>query len=101
MADHTQESLGVVRAFAQLSPPEQQEVARSLNLETYPKGDKYKAQIWLLLLGGLFFIALAAIVAAVILDVKDKDGTAVVAIASAVVAGVLGLFASPPTGKSG
>jgi len=51
----------------------------------------------MLLLAGLFIIAIGAIIATVILDVKDKDGTAVIALASAVVAGVIGLFANPPT----
>lgn len=94
---HTAATHQMVAAFQQLTPPEQQAVAEQLDPELFPKDDKSKTQIWMLLLGGLFVIAIAAIVASVILDVKGKDDTAVVALASAVVAGVIGLFASPPT----
>lgn len=84
-------------AVQALPQQEKQDLVRHLNSQTFPSGDRYKTQIWLLLLGGLFLIAISAVVAAVILDVKGKDGTAVVALASAVVAGVIGLFATPPT----
>jgi lipopolysaccharide export LptBFGC system permease protein LptF len=87
----------VVTAFHELPESEKRVLVEELNKDTYPRGDKYRTQIWQLLLGGLFVVALAAIIAAVILNVKNKDGTAVVALASAVVAGVIGLFANPPT----
>lgn len=70
---------------------------RFLHDRYFPKQDNYKAQIWLLLLTGLFVLGLAAIVATIVLEVKDKDGTAVLALASAVIAGIIGPFANPPT----
>lgn len=52
------------------------------------------------LLIGLFTTALVAVIAGVILATQDKDATAVVALASAVVAGVIGLFSNPPTSSA-
>ena len=83
-------------------PPEDQRDAvatvMTANPDLFPHGDKARTNIWMTLLVGLFVLALAAIIATVILAWKDKEGgTAVVALATAIVAGVIGLFANPPT----
>ena len=97
MAALSPHSQSLVDAFQQVPESEKKDVVTQLNAQIFPTGDKYRTQIWMLLLAGLFIIAIGAIIATVILDVKDKDGTAVIALASAVVAGVIGLFANPPT----
>ena len=89
-------------ATNRLTPEEKRKVVEEVltaNPGLLPSGDKYKVQLWLTLLGGLFLLALTAIICAVILAVEDKDTTALVALASAVVAGVIGLFSNPPTGR--
>ena len=68
-----------------------------LNKDLWTTGDAHRTRLWLTLLGGLFAIAIVAIICAVYLAAKGEDATALVALASAVVAGVIGLFANPPT----
>ena len=89
-------------ATNRLAPAEKKKVVEetmAANPELFPSGDRYKTQLWLTLLGGLFLLALVAIICAVVLATEDKDATALVALASAVVAGVIGLFSNPPTGR--
>jgi hypothetical protein len=67
------------------------------NRDLFPKDDVNRTKLWMTLLYGLFAVALGAIIATVVLQVMDEDGTAVIALAAAAVAGVIGLFANPPT----
>ncbi len=73
------------------------------NLGMFPDNDADKTKLWLALLGGLFTLALAALIGGVVLVMRAESGsgTAVFSIASAVVAGVIGLFSNPPTGSTG
>ena len=92
----------IVQATVQLPPAEQREVLNQLlaaNKDLRPAADAYNTRIWMLLLGGLFAVALVAIICTVVLEARDSatDTTALVALASAVIAGVIGLFANPPT----
>ena len=90
----------IVNAAAALPPEEQKEVihqVQRLNKDLWTTGDAHRTRLWLTLLGGLFAIAIVAIICGVYLAAKGEDATALVAIASAVVAGVIGLFANPPT----
>ncbi len=87
---------------ASLPEAEQKQVVAEMvtaNPGLLPSGDKYKTQLWLMLLGVLFLLALVAIVGAVVLATNNKGTTALISLASAVVAGTIGLFANPPTGR--
>jgi hypothetical protein len=102
MAVRSAQGQQAVDAMESLPPEEKQAAVREVltaNPGLIPGEDRYKTQLWLALLGGLFLLALVAIICAVVLATKDKDATALVALASAVVAGVIGLFANPPTGR--
>ena len=102
MAVRTDEGHDAVQAVEALPPAEKEAAIKEVltaNPGLIPSGDKYKTQLWMALLGGLFGVALVAIICAVILAKEDKDVTALVALASAVVAGVIGLFSNPPTGR--
>jgi hypothetical protein len=93
----TPQSQSLIHAVEQLPEEQRKSVVAELDALTFPTDDKFRTQIWITLLVGLFVLGLGALVGGVVLEVKDKDATAVVAIASAVVAGVIGLFANPPT----
>jgi hypothetical protein len=75
---------------------EKKQVVEQLNSETFPTDNAGRTLIWVILLVGLFVIAGAAIIAAANLG-SDKDPSAYIAVTSAVVAGVIGLFAKSPT----
>jgi hypothetical protein len=85
-----------VTALKALDHDEQREAVRSANPGLIPAGDSARTTIWVTLLIVLGIIAVVALVGSIYLAIKDKDGTAVIAVTSAVVAGALGLFASPP-----
>jgi hypothetical protein len=92
----------IVQATAQLPLAEQKEVINQIltaNKDLWPVNEAEKTRIWMLLLGGLFAVALVAIICTVILETRSStnDTTALIAITSAVVAGVIGLFSNPPT----
>jgi hypothetical protein len=57
-----------------------------------PAGDAGRTKIWMTLLIVLGAITLASIGATVWLYTKDKDGTAVIAVATLIVGGVFGLL---------
>jgi hypothetical protein len=92
----------IVQATTQLPAAEQREVLNQIlaaNKDLRPAADAYNTRIWMLLLGGLFAVALVAIICTVVLEARDSanDTTALIAITSAVIAGVIGLFSNPPT----
>ena len=102
MAVRTVEGQQIVQAVEALPPDERKAVVKEVltaNPGMITGGDRYRTQLWLTLLGGLFLLALVAIICAVVLATEDKDATALVALASAVVAGVIGLFSNPPTAR--
>lgn len=73
-----------------------QEIQRA-NPDLFPRSDTNRTMLWMTLLVGLFGLALAAMICSVVLIKDDGDGTALIAIVSAVVAGVIGLFSKSPT----
>lgn len=79
--------------------PAVQEILRA-NRDLFPDNDSDRTKLWIVLLIGLFIVALSALVGSVILTLKTEDSTALVAIVSAVVAGVIGLFSKSPTSSS-
>jgi hypothetical protein len=92
----------IVQAAAHLPPAEQQEVVNQIvaaNNGHWSVQDAHRTRIWMLLLGGLFAVALVAMICTVVLEARDNanDTTALIAITSAVIAGAIGLFADPPT----
>ncbi len=102
MAALSNEGQQALYATSSLDHDEKRKVVEEIltaNPGLLPSGDKYKTLLWLALLGGLFLLALVAIICAVILAKDGKGNTALVALASAVVAGVIGLFSNPPTGR--
>ena len=102
MAALSQDGEQALFTTSRLPHDEQRKIVEELvtaNPGLIPSGDKYKTQLWLMLLGGLFLLALVAIICSVVLATNDKGTTALISLASAVVAGVIGLFANPPTGR--
>ena len=92
----------IVQAVRQLPPGEQRDVLDQIlagHADLRPADHTGNARIWMLVLGGLFAVALVAIICTVVLEARDNtnDTTALIAITSAVVAGVIGFFANPPT----
>ena len=68
------------------------------NESLFPAGDEGRTTIWMTLLIGLFVLGISALIATVILALKGKDFSAVIALGTAIVGGVIGLFAKSPTG---
>lgn len=98
----TDEGKQAVQQIENLSADEKAAAVKQVlhaNPGMLPTSDKHKAILWVTLLGGLFLIALVAIGCGVLLAMNNEDSTALLAIASAVVAGAIGLFSNPPTGK--
>jgi hypothetical protein len=100
MTELTSEVQASVDQIKSASTDQQKAAAAALNENLFPKDNHDRTIIWVLLLGGLFLIALAALIGAIVLDAKGKDQTAVIAVVSAVVAGVLGLFANSPASST-
>lgn len=99
----SQRGTELLRATEKLPTEEKRElVARlsSVNGEVARRSEHKRTQLWMVLLVGLFVLAFGAIVCTVVLKIYDPqtDTTALIALASAIVAGVIGLFANPPTG---
>jgi hypothetical protein len=78
-----------------LPKDEQQVVVAQLNEALFPSTDKYRLVVWLVLLIDAFAVAIVALILAARLS-DTKDPAAYIAVASAAVAGVLGLFAKSP-----
>ena len=104
MAALSQTGIDIVTATQTLPPEEKKEVVDQIvtsNPTLFRSDDWRRNQLWMVLLIGLFALALVAIISTVILKVNDgsNDTTALIAVATAIVAGVIGLFANPPTAK--
>ncbi|HET9128651.1 MAG TPA: hypothetical protein VFN73_11265 [Propionibacteriaceae bacterium] len=82
-------------------PAEQKQLIQQVleaNPSWIPGNDAQKTRLWLALILGVLVVAVVAIAAAVVLDFKSQaDTTAAWSIATAAVAGLLGLFAKSPT----
>jgi len=77
------------------------EAARALqgaNPDLFPNTDKDRLKIWLALVAGMFVLAITSVIAATVLAMNKKDFSAVIALGTAVVGGLFGLFAKGPTG---
>lgn len=74
---------------------EKKAVVRDLHSELFPDSSRGRTVIWVALLVGLFLIAGISVILAANLD-PEKDSAAYLALASAVVAGVIGLFVKSP-----
>lgn len=61
-----------------------------------PKGDAERTKIWITLLGGLFLLAIASIVGAVVITLQGEEAAALFVLATAIVTGTIGLFAKSP-----
>lgn len=94
------EAEGAYVAFDAL-PEHEQRLLVAQVLETnpgwLPESEANKARLWLILLIGLFSIAIACVIAAVILILNGSDSAPALVIVTAVVAGVIGLFSKSPT----
>lgn len=65
-------------------------------LGEFPKGDKSLVRLWGFLLFGVFVVALACIVGAIIFGLNGKDAGPFFVIIAAVVSGSIGLFSKSP-----
>ena len=70
---------------------------KALNPGLFPSDNSGRTAIWVVLLVGLFALGGGAIYATVVLALSGKDSAAVIALGTAVVGGVIGLFAKSPT----
>lgn len=61
-----------------------------------PKADAERTKIWITLLGGLFLLAVASIVGAIIITLNGEEAAALFVLATAIVTGTIGLFAKSP-----
>lgn len=66
------------------------------NPDLFPTGDGDRTRLWLTLLVGLQVLGLAALAATVVLSLEGEDVSAVVALVTAIVGGLIGLFARSP-----
>ena len=85
--------------FNTLSENDKQAVVQAAveaNPSWIPDDVASKRKIWMALIVGMLVLAAIAIVAAVVLTLSGKEFNSVLLIASAVVAGLLGLFAKSP-----
>lgn len=92
MDEQAARALNVV---ADLSPDSRKSVTAALasaDPNWIPAGDAGRTKIWITLLIVLGAVTLAAIGATVWLYLEDKDGTAVIAVATLIVGGIFGLF---------
>lgn len=71
---------------------------RAMNPGIFPDDNKGRTLIWMTLLIGLFVLGGGAIWATVVLALAGKDFAAIIALGTAVVGGVIGLFAKSPVG---
>ncbi len=99
----------VAASFHDLAPDDQtrmlQDVVPTLSpaqrQSVFPDKSSDKTKIWLTLLIGLFIMGGLAILCtfALIINGKTSESAALVAVATAVVTGVVGLFAQSPTSQ--
>lgn len=90
----------VVERVKGLSDGDKQAVVAAIqtaNPELFPSSDGARAALWLTLLIGLFLLAggLIAIIGPIVGD--GKDAAPLIIVLTTIVAGVIGLFAKPPT----
>lgn len=85
-----------VNTIAAIADPQEKKEAVDAVASMWPTGDRSKTMIWMTVLIGLIVIGLMALMSSAWLLHDGKDATAIVAVASAVVAGVFGLFAKSP-----
>lgn len=69
---------------------------RTANPSLFPADDGKRTIIWMTLLIGLFVLGITAVIGTVYLAMADKDSAAVIALGTAVVGGVIGLFSKSP-----
>lgn len=80
----------------QLSPEDRRAVGEAHRRDLFPEDDKSRTQIWVVLLIGLFVLGLAAIIGAIVFAMAGKDFAGVIAVGTAIVGGVIGLFSKSP-----
>ena len=69
---------------------------KTANPSLFPVDDGKRTIIWMTLLIGLFVLGITAVIGTVYLAVAGKDFAAVIALGTAVVGGVIGLFSKSP-----
>lgn len=85
--------------FADLPEKQKEETAKNLqnsNPGLFPTTEKGRIMLWMTLLVGLFLLGVVSLVATAILMSEGRDAAAMIAVASAVIAGVIGLFSKSP-----
>jgi len=93
----TTKGADLLKEVQNLPIDEQKALVQEAN-KNLPRGDLPKTLLWVILLLGLFAIAIICVVAGANIA-TDKDSAPFFLIATAVVSGTLGLFASSPTGN--
>jgi uncharacterized protein YhaN len=99
MDDLTESGQAAVQAMTDLPADEKKKAAQMLvqaEPGLFPKADAERTKIWVTLLAGLFFLAMASIVGAVIIALQGKDAASLFVLATAIVTGTIGLFAKSP-----
>jgi|BarGraNGADG00312_1021997.scaffolds.fasta_scaffold81013_1 hypothetical protein len=99
MAALSNEAKDVVQRISALPSEEIKgavEEVRTANPNLFPVDDGQRTVIWMTLLIGLFVLGITSILGTVYLAVAGKEFAAVIALGTAVVGGVLGLFSKSP-----
>lgn len=91
----------LVEEFQNMTPEGQRLFAsgiRNANPDLFPQNDHARMILWTVLIVGVLIVALAAVAAGIALSAMGHSDTAAAAwaLATAAIAGVLGLFAKSP-----
>lgn len=100
MAAMSDQARSVVESVENLSVVDKKAVVegvREANPDLFPSGDGGRTTIWMTLLIGLFILGIGALAATAFLAYYDKEFSGVIALGTAIVGGVVGLFSKSPT----
>lgn len=97
LSQAARDAVNGVNALTDDDKKEAAQILQVANPDLFPKSDKDRMVIWLTLVIGMFVLAVAAVIASTVLALNKKDFSAVIALGTAVVGGLFGLFAKGPT----
>jgi len=97
----TEDGIKATETFLAAPPAQQEEMATQMQAGRPDlfsiDDDKSKEHIWITLLIGMFVLALASVGGTIALSLQGEETSALIAVATAVVAGLFGLFVNSPT----
>lgn len=97
LSDAANEAVTRVNALVGDDKARAAKAIKQANPDLFPVSDPARTRIWMTLLIGMFALGIVAVIASTILAMNGKDFSAVIALGSGVVGGLVGLFAKSPT----